>query len=75
MDEPITDGLLTTDMIVSPFKYYRSECFHGAFSRTIRLPKGINADDARASFSNGVLEVTLPAPKHPEKHGRRVEIE
>lgn len=54
--------------------YYRKECAHGSFSRSIRLPEGVEADAVKASFKNGVLEVTMPAPKHPEKHGRRVAI-
>lgn len=54
--------------------YYTSERVYGAFHRAIPLPEGVNHDEAKATFANGVLEVTMPAPKHPEKHGRRLEI-
>ncbi|HUL72388.1 MAG TPA: Hsp20/alpha crystallin family protein [Vicinamibacterales bacterium] len=54
--------------------YYATERAYGAFYRTIPLPEGVNADQAKASFKDGVLEVTMPAPKLVEKHGRQLEI-
>jgi HSP20 family protein len=49
--------------------YYRSERAYGTFLRTIPLPEGANADTARASFKDGVLEITIDVPKTrtPEK--------
>jgi HSP20 family protein len=52
--------------------YYRSERAYGGFSRVIPLPEGAIADQAKASFKDGVLEITLPAP--PASKGRRLEI-
>jgi HSP20 family protein len=46
---------------------YRSERSYGSFYREILLPDGIDPDRATASFRNGVLEVTLPAPPRPAK--------
>lgn len=40
--------------------YYRSEIRHGSFIRTIVLPWGVDGTKAKASFKNGILEVTLP---------------
>lgn len=37
-----------------------SECFWGAFSRSIVLPCRVNPDQADARLRNGVLTVTLP---------------
>lgn len=54
--------------------YYRSERSYGGFYRSIPLPEGINADDANATFRNGVLEITMPAPERAEKRGRRLDI-
>lgn len=54
--------------------YYRSERSYGSFYRSIPLPEGINADEANATFHNGVLEITMPAPAQAEKHGRRLEV-
>jgi HSP20 family protein len=54
--------------------YRRSERRYGRFSRSVELPEGINPDDIRANFRNGVLEVTMPAPKR-ESRGRRIDIQ
>jgi HSP20 family protein len=43
--------------------YYRVERAFGTFSRTVTLPKGINADAVSASFDRGVLEVRIPKPE------------
>jgi HSP20 family protein len=42
---------------------YRSERRYGQFYREIPLPEGVNAEQARAQFRNGVLEVTVPVPQ------------
>src|SRR5258705_11846923 len=53
--------------------YYRSERSYGSFYREIPLPSGVNRDEANATFRNGVLEITMPAPaRHPSS--RRIEI-
>jgi HSP20 family protein len=54
--------------------FYRSERSYGSFSRTIPLPEGAITDQARASFKDGVLEITLPAPPDQVTRGRRLEI-
>jgi HSP20 family molecular chaperone IbpA len=43
--------------------YYRSERSYGGFFRSIQLPEGANAEDANATFNNGVLEITMEAPQ------------
>lgn len=48
---------------------YRSERRYGRFYREIPLPEGTKAEQAKASFRDGVLEVTLPLPEH--KSNRR----
>ena len=53
--------------------YYRSERSYGSFYRSIPLPEGVNADDARATFNSGVLEITMAAPQR-ESRGRQLEI-
>jgi HSP20 family protein len=52
--------------------YYRVERAFGSFSRSLTLPEGVDADQISASFSNGVLEVTIPKPE--ERKPRRIEI-
>ena len=55
--------------------YYRSERSYGSFSRTIPLPEGAKADDAKASFKDGVLEITVPTSQENRKQGRQVQIQ
>jgi len=54
--------------------FYRSERSYGSFFRRIPLPEGIDATNVKASFKDGILEVTMPAPPKPAK-GRSVPIE
>jgi HSP20 family protein len=52
---------------------YRSERTYGSFYRAIPLPENADADRAKASFSDGVLEISVPAPKRG-RGGRQLEI-
>jgi HSP20 family protein len=47
--------------------FYHSERSYGSFFRAIPLPEGVAADQATATFRNGVLEVSMPAPPRPAK--------
>jgi HSP20 family protein len=53
---------------------YRSERSYGFFTRTIRLPEGAMADQAKAAFKDGVLEIRMPTPPEQVTRGRRLEI-
>jgi HSP20 family protein len=52
--------------------YYQSERIYGSFYRVIPLPEGAISDQAKATFREGVLEITTPAP--PKSKGRRLDI-
>lgn len=54
--------------------FYHSERSYGSFHRTIPLPEGIEADKADASFRDGVLEITMPAPRREASRSRRLEV-
>lgn len=55
--------------------YYRSERAYGRFHRCLGLPAGVDPDKATASFKDGVLEVTMPAPPAlAGKKGHRLDI-
>jgi HSP20 family protein len=41
---------------------YRSERSFGSFYRSVPLPEGIKLEDIKATFANGVLEVSVPLP-------------
>jgi HSP20 family protein len=53
---------------------YRSERSYGSFYRVIPVPEGAITDQAKASFKDGVLDITMPAPPEEVRRGRRLEI-
>jgi HSP20 family protein len=54
--------------------YYRSERSYGRFYRAIPLPEGVSEDQCQASFNDGVLEVTLRAPKQGERKAKQIQV-
>jgi HSP20 family protein len=52
----------------------RSERQFGFFYRRIPLPEGADPEQARARFHDGVLEISIPAPKR-ESNRRQIQIE
>lgn len=54
---------------------YRSELEYGSFYRAVPLPEGVKAEDVKATFADGVLEVSIPLPARPEAKARKVQIE
>ncbi len=53
---------------------YRSERYYGAFRRTIPLPDDAQVDQAKATFENGLLTVTIPVPASAQRR-REIPIE
>ena len=74
----IKDGVLTVsgerraDHEEKSEGYFRVERSFGRFSRSLTLPKGVEADGVAAEFEGGVLEVRIPKPEQRKPH--RVEI-
>ncbi len=62
----VEDGLLTikgemeTRSEDEGTTYHRVERQQGAFTRSFRLPDGVDAESATAEFHNGLLEVRIP---------------
>jgi HSP20 family protein len=54
--------------------YSQTERSYGSFSRVVQLPTGAMSDQAKATFRDGVLEITMPCPPAATR-GRRLEIE
>jgi HSP20 family protein len=52
--------------------WYRLERATGAFSRSLTLPEGVDAEAITANFERGVLEVRIPKPE--QRKPRRVAI-
>ena len=53
---------------------YRTEFHYGRLERHIRLPEGTKVDDITASYTDGILEVRVPAPTEIETPATKVAI-
>jgi HSP20 family protein len=49
------------------------EIDYGSFERRFVLPEGVKADELKAKFTNGILEITMPAPA--VTRARKFEVE
>lgn len=72
IDVSIEEGILRikgerkTEKEIREENYYRVERASGSFMRAVRMPSDIDADNVKANFDNGILEVTVPKVE-PEK--------
>ena len=53
--------------------YFRLERATGTFSRSLLLPDGVDPEQIKARFENGVLELSIPKPEAPK--AQRVAIQ
>jgi HSP20 family protein len=53
--------------------FHRREISQGSFTRTVALPASVQSDQAKASFKDGVLELTLPKAVPAKRHNIKVE--
>ena len=47
-------------------RFYRFERRFGTFSRSVTLPHGVNEEQIKADYKDGVLEVRVPKPEEPK---------
>jgi HSP20 family protein len=74
--EAITiSGQTATEKEVREESYVRRERRTGRFSRTLPLPAAIKADETKAKFVDGVLEVRAPKEHAGPAEGPRIGIE
>ena len=77
----VTDGYLTisgerkTEAEEKKEQFYRCEREYGSFYRAVPLPEGVKLEDVKATFADGVLEVSVPLPAKAEPAVRKVEIQ
>jgi HSP20 family protein len=77
----VTDGYLTisgsrkSEVEEKKDDVYRCERGYGSFYREVPLPEGTKLEDVKATFANGVLEVSVPLPAKPKAEIREVEIQ
>jgi HSP20 family protein len=69
----VEDGILTVSGEHQETKeekeksFLRRERRYGSFSRSMALPEGVEAKKIKARTRDGIVEVTIPLPKKPEK--------
>jgi HSP20 family protein len=77
----VTDGYLTisgerkAESEEKKDNVYRCERAYGSFYRAVPLPDGVKLEDVKATFADGVLEVSVPLPAKAEAKPRAVKIE
>jgi HSP20 family protein len=77
----VTDGQLAisgerkTEAEEKKEDFYRCERAYGSFYRVVPLPEGVKLDDVKATFIDGVLEVSVPVPAAPKPEVRTVQVE
>ena len=54
-------------------QYTYREINYGSFERRFDLPEGVKTEDLKAKFTNGILEISMPAPAISK--ARKIEIE
>lgn len=55
--------------------YYRIERSFGSFKRSFALPSGVQSDKAKASFKDGILQVTIPKSEEAKKKEKKIKVE
>ncbi len=66
LDVSVTDEMITIsgekkrEEKVEKKDYYRIERSHGSFSRSFRVPAGVDTGKAKAQFKDGILEIRMP---------------
>jgi HSP20 family protein len=73
-DEVVIQGQRRQEHETSERGFYHSERSYGSFYRTVPLPDGTDAENARATFRDGVLEIELDAPRQRQR-GRTLQIQ
>jgi HSP20 family protein len=66
IDIHIDDNVLTISGTINKMhevreeNLYRKERFSGRFERVVNLPSSVTAEDTKASYKNGILEIRMP---------------
>lgn len=67
VDISVSGNLLTirgehrTEREIKEEDYFMHEISRGGFERTLTLPEGVNTEKMKASYRDGILEVSMPA--------------
>jgi HSP20 family protein len=71
----VIKGERTQEIESKKDEWFTTERTYGHFHRVVPLPDGVNYKEVKATFKNGVLEVTVPVPAAEAKTPYRVPVE
>lgn len=74
-DQLVIKGEVKREQEINEKDYYRRERAYGTFSRTIKLPTAVDKAKVKASYNNGILEITLPKTEIAKVKELKVEVE
>ncbi len=81
VDLTISDGVLTIrgekkSAVERDDKknWHRVERFYGTFQRSVSLPKEVDEANIAATFSNGVLDISIPKSVEKKEKTRKIEV-
>ncbi|KRT77347.1 MAG: Heat shock protein Hsp20 [Armatimonadetes bacterium CSP1-3] len=81
VDVTVTEDTLTvkgearTEQEQKGRNYYRRELRYGSFERAVGLPASVQADQAKATCRQGILEVRIPKAERGRAKSIKVEVE
>jgi HSP20 family protein len=81
VDITIADDVLTLkgekkeEKEVKEKNYHRIERSYGSFQRSISLPTGTKADEAKASYKDGILCITIPKAEEAKPKQIKIDVE
>lgn len=55
--------------------FFKREIRYGSFERSIALPEGIKAEDLKATYRDGVLELSAPMPREAVPKEVKIQVE
>lgn len=79
LDVSLTDNTVTIKGVTHQEEkeergdYFRHEISKGSFSRTLTLPGNVDIENAKTSFSDGVLEITVPKVERAKRRSIKIE--
>lgn len=73
-DQLTITGEKKANQAVDENNVYFSESRYGRFHRSFRLPEGIKHEDVKATYSNGVLELSIPVPDEVRPKTVKIEV-
>ena len=71
----VVEGERTHEAESKKNDWFTTERTYGHFYRLVPLPEGVNYKEVKATFKDGVLEITVPVPAAAVKAPYKVPVE